>query len=267
MDIDFEVETRDDHNMMNNSLLEVYRESSTGDCVIPTTAAAAPSTGNHRAPSSSTTVVSRSHTGNRDDAYQDAPHSIQRPPDGSSEVADTLEDSRLPSAEGSIDTLVSQVLDTNSHQVLYGSTGSPIGVIDTSSTQTTGSVGTSLGHVTTSDTRESCSDDTEQILNSTEQILNSTELVLNSNGVAVVVDTSTSASGTDGGGGVSGESGVRGVVEGGEGDRGRWLHGGDSEERRRLKKVTFAPDVVDRSGGETLKVRLVTLRICLLFAN
>ena len=260
MDIDFEVETRDDHNMMNNSLLEVYRESSTGDCVIPTTAAAAPSTGNHRAPSSSTTVVSRSHTGNRDDAYQDAPHSIQRPPDGSSEVADTLEDSRLPSAEGSIDTLVSQVLDTNSHQVLYGSTGSPIAVIDTSSTQTTGSVGTSLSHVTTSDTRESCSDDTEQILNSTE-------LVLNSNGVAVVVDTSTSASGTDGGGGVSGESGVRGVVEGDEGDRGRWLHGGDSEERRRLKKVTFAPDVVDRSGGETLKVRLVTLRICLLFAN
>ena len=204
---DMDFETHDEHNMMNNSLLQVYHENS----AIP-----APQVGS--------------------DVPTEGP--TTRTCDSESPLHDGVP-STVPSSLGDVGS-------AGGGSVLYGETGVPVGTIDTSVESTF------LSHVTASDSH----------------VTASYSHVTASDGHVTVSHSHVTASdghvnhATSGDGQVTGNDGECAtqqqvsVVGCGSGDDGKTV-GATPEGRRRVRKVTFAPDVVDKQDVTTGKVCLL----------
>lgn len=229
-DTDFDQETCDDHNMMNNSLLQVYRDNA-GNCAIT-----------EITENQGSTNMSNSQACSHDDAFKDGIKSAIAPTLNdytggnvcNSEGVTVLE---IPSCKPSVGGI--------QHPALVGRTGVPIGIIDTYSAHASG---TFLSHATTSDSHVTDSDGhvtaidghvmvvDSHVTGSITQSCPTTEHQITG---GIVMDMAMC-------GGVSGVRGVKGKEE----ER----RGRDFEESRRLKKVTFAPDVLDKPSSMTAKV-------------
>lgn len=203
---DMDFETHDDHNMMNNSLLQVYHENSS----IP-----APLVGSDVPADVPTTHTCGSGSPLRSGLDSTVPSS-----------QDTQGDVASPGGPGG----------RQFPQVLYGETGVPVGTIDTSVESTF------LSHVTASDSHVTAS------------------------------DGHVNHHATSGDGQVTGSDGQRATQQhvsvggcgSGEDSRREGTVGATPEGRRRVRKVTFAPDVVDKQDITTVKVWLLLLDIVLV---
>lgn len=188
---DFDFETHDDHNMMNNSLLQVYHENS----AIP-----AP-----QVSCDASTDVPATHTCDSESLLHDGfPSSCQNT------------QGEVGSAGG---------------RHLYGETGVPIGIIDTSVESTF------LSHVTASDSHVTASDSHVTVTNHPGD-----GQVTGSDGQCTTQQQLSVS--------------VCGNREDGKEEQ---TVGATPEGRRRVRKVTFAPDVMDKQDNTTVKVRLLNL--------
>lgn len=183
-DVDFE-ETHDDHNMMNNALLQVYREN----CAVP-----APTIKDEVFANAPTTPASGS-----DNSFQDGPDSAVVTPCQNSQGDVCTHDAR----------------GDHFDPVYYRKTGVPV---------ETSVESTFLSHVTDSDSHV-----TITATSGGGQVTGSDGQCSTEEQISVSV--------------CGGEGGVR--EEGKEEER----VGATYEERRRPRKVTFAPDVIDKQDS------------------
>ena len=215
LDVGFEEEGEEEEeelNMMNNSLLQVYR----GSNMVATSPDV--TSGNQDS------IVSDSHSGSQEDSFWN-------------EMEPAMVST--PNSRGSLETEVPFIIDER---------GSPIAVIDTSSTVAAGTLLSNLtaddshvtpcdGHVTPCDSH----------VTADENHMTGTQ-TFGSVRVHPVMSSTDEIAGSES---VCSGASWEGVREG----RGEVGGGGtESGERHKLKKVTFAPDVVDKQSASFLKV-------------